>query len=57
MINASFWIYNQNIFAGRGQGKRFKKKHDPKNILSKDDVEFLRRNTRYNDAEIEEWFR
>ena len=41
----------------RHPGKRFKKK--PGEFvakLSKDDVEFLKRNTRYSEKEIKEWF-
>ena len=42
----------------RHQGKRFKKKPGEISVrLTKDDVEFLKRNTRYSEKEIKEWFR
>ena len=41
----------------RHPGKRFKKKPGESIVkLSKDDIEFLKRNTRYSEKEIKEWF-
>ena len=41
----------------RVQGKRFKKKPGDNSVrLSRDDIEFLKRNTRYSEKEIKEWF-
>ena len=41
----------------RHPGKRFKKKPGETVVkLSKDDIEFLKRNTRYSEKEIKEWF-
>ena len=41
----------------RHPGKRFKKKLGETVVkLSKDDIEFLKRNTRYSEKEIKEWF-
>ena len=43
----------------RGNGKRFRRnKGASKGVtLSTEDIEFLRRNTRYNELEIREWHR
>ena len=45
------------ITGNRHPGKRFKKKPGESVVkLSKDDIDFLKRNTRYSEKEIKEWF-
>jgi hypothetical protein len=46
------WIYP----LGKG-GKYKKKSGKAKHTLTQDDIEFLKKNTRYDEQEIKEWYR
>ena len=41
-----------------GKGGKYKKKSGKaKHTLTQDDIEFLKKNTRYDEQEIKEWYR
>ena len=42
----------------RGKGGKYKKKSKrTTHTLTQDDIEFLKKNTRYDEQEIKEWYR
>ena len=44
------------LFSGKG-GKYKKKSKKTSHTLTQDDIEFLKKNTRYDEQEIKEWYR
>ena len=48
----------QVIFMISGKGGKYKKKSKKSShTLTQDDIEFLKKNTRYDEQEIKEWYR
>ena len=51
-----FHVLKSLTFLGKG-GKYKKKGKRVSHTLTQDDIEFLKKNTRYDEQEIKEWYR